>query len=268
MANISTAEGNIRLKGPVGSLKAFLRLMEKAKTWHYVTDIVDSDQLIKELENENNDDIKEVNGFFFGFGRWVYDNNIEYLMSWLNNNRNIEGVWQPKWTIENEKDWQQLNKEPIEIEFDYKEEESGNQILAESNAILTWAKGELLEPIVDIKPHTMHDYTAENLRNIFGYEEIYDLSDESVDCIDEEIHEGGWVEYIEEEVGTQYDLTGIGDVDTKEHKLFIKELKQSLEDLIGESRTLTVWYSVDEWFEDEEVIEAIKLTLEKQATEK
>src|SRR5699024_5367551 len=124
------------------------------------------------------------------------------------------------------------------------------------------------EPIVDIKPDTMYDYTAENLRNIFGYEEIYDLSDESVDYIDKDIYEGGWVEYIEEQVGAQYDLTGIGDIDTKEHKLFIKELKQSLEDLIGESRTLTTWYSVGEWFEDEDVIEAIKLTLEKQATAK
>src|SRR5699024_11198974 len=112
--------------------------------------------------------------------------------------------------------------------------ESGNQILAESNATITWTKGKILEPIVDIKPDTMYDYTAENLRNIFGYEEIYDLSDESVDYIDKDIYEGGWVEYIEKQVGAQYDLTGIGDIDTKEHKLFIKELKQSLEDLIGE----------------------------------
>ena len=267
MANISTVEGDITLKGSVESLKAFLRIMEKAKKWHYVTEIVDSEELIKELDNVDSE-VKEVNGFFFGSGRWVYDNNIKYLMGWLNNERKIENVWQPDWTIEDEMDWQQLNEYPIEIEFDYKEEESGNQILAESNATITWTKGKILEPIVDIKPDTMYDYTAENLRNIFGYEEIYDLSDESVDYIDKDIYEGGWVEYIEEQVGAQYDLTGIGDIDTKEHKLFIKELKQSLEDLIGESRTLTTWYSVGEWFEDEGVIEAIKLTLEKQATAK
>lgn len=262
MANLSSAEGNITLTGSPKSLKAFLEIIPKAQTWNYSTEITDIDLMLEEIEKSIVEEMS-VNSFFYGFGRWTYDNNIQYLMNWLNSERQIDGKWQPNWTVEDETNWNQLNEEPIKIEFEYNEEEAGNQILAQSSVRLSWDKGEITEPNYVAGDDTMHEYSAENLRNIFGYEEVYDYSDNSIDCIVEDIHDGGWKEYLENKVETDFDLSKIDDKSSKEHTLFIKELKQSFEDTIGESRTLSTWYSIEEWFDSDDVKESLILTFER-----
>lgn len=262
MANLSSAEGYITLTGSTESLTAFLKIIPKAQSWGYSTQITDIDLMLEEIEKSTVREMS-VKSFFYGYGRWTYDNNIRYLMNWLNNDRDVDGEWQSLWTIEDEINWNQLNEDPITIEFEYNEEESGNQILCESSATLTWDKGKITDPDYTPGEDTMHEYSAENLRNIFEYDEVYDYSDNSIDCIVEDIHDGGWKEYLEDKVETDFDLSKIDDKSSKEHALFIKELKQSFEDTIGESRTLSIWYSVEEWFDSEDVRETLKLTFER-----
>lgn len=255
MANITDANGTIAVKGPIKSVISFLELMDRARKWGYCTDILDSQNDLEVLTGVSDTDCM-VNGvlYFSGSGRWGYDTNIKYLTQWLEADRQNDELW----SIQDEMNWYQLNTEPIELEFTYTDVDLG-QFIATETVQLTWKPNKILDSIMDKIESTVYDLTAENLINIAHYEDVFDYSSYTINHLDKS-YGIDWVKYIQEYVKSEkvdY-LKKPGCINT-----FVKKLGQTFDNYKNNKHSPynSIWFSIEEWFEDEIVQKEIIETL-------
>lgn len=263
MANISTVDGSLSVTGPKASTLAFLRLLEIAENWDYHTTLIEVDLSIKEAQINDTADNEDVviDCMMTGAGRWAYHNNITQLMNWLNNDRMLDGgSWGEKWTIENELDWQQINNDPVTVNFSFCEEEGGFAFIGESEYSLTWDAGEILDTQVDVISDETYPYTAENLSNIMGMEDVYDITPYSAKWINDHLYQTEWKVYVDEYIEGDFDLSHVGKDSINEGQDFVIAYMKTYNEMFDPDNGFSIWWSIDEWFEDPDVQIILKQT--------
>lgn len=265
MANASTAEGTLTLHGPAISVHAFLHFTGRIRNWYYNIDINDETEEIEQLQKLITKDPSEevtIELPFTAVGRWYFSANVKQFFNWLNHDRKSResDQWQEDWTIEDEKHWQELNFNPIEITFDYIDLEEGNGVFVDEKASLTWSKETLPETTFFETTKEQYALTAENLQNLLHYENVFDYSSYAVNDLDQN-EDIDWVEYIKEHVTPTFDTTIFSNKESDKHKEFIEKLGAELDSNRQQEGMNAIWYSIIEWFEDDLVQKAIKTVL-------
>lgn len=267
MANISTAEGTVTMRGPLKSVDAFLHFVERMSKWCYEIRIDDDASVIDELDDQlqsydpiKNNPIIEINVNFYGVGRWYFSNNVRHLIKWLNDDRfnTTSKTFNEDWTIEDEQCFFEMNQNPIELTFEYIDVEEGVSFLIEEKATLTWSSGNILEPLFSEQTLKDHEFNAENIRKTLGNDDVFDYRLESIRRI-EQYNGDMWSEYINKYVSSDIDTTDLNDKSSPRHNRFINNLTKNLKEITREKRA--IWYSLDDWFNDDCVKEAITESL-------
>ena len=262
MANISTAEGSIALHGPVRSVHAFLHFRDKMASWNYSLNVDEDSQVSDDLEliiDENPEEEVSIDIDFLGFGRWHFSNNVQHLLSWLNHDREnpkSNGVLSG-WTDKDEMAWNQLNNEPIFMTFSYVDVEEGVGFLVKEIAELEWDPGKILEPKFSENTIGNYDLTAENIHDLLDNPEAYDYSSYTVKDLDEN-EQIDWEWYVTEYVDSNLDTSILKNNDDVRYENFVLKLAHQLEQYQRDEDTNAIWYSVEEWFQDENIQEIIK----------
>lgn len=265
MANISIAEGTINLHGPAISVHAFLHFSDQIRNWYYNVQIMDDLTVLTDVKKQMDEDpMKELSIElpFTAVGRWHFSNNAKHLLNWLNHDRKNQksDTWQPDWSVDDEQCWQQMNNEPLTITFKYIDLEEGNDLFIKELASLKWKKGEILDPLFYETTEESYDITAQNLQNLLNYEDVFDYSSYSVKDLDEN-EEVDWAEYIKEHVSEDLDVSIFKNKQSDDYKTFIKNLGAELDKYREDEGMNAIWYSEEEWFDDEVVQDAIKTVL-------
>ena len=153
MANISTAEGDITLKGSVKSIKSFLVIMQRIADWDYTLYMGEVAHYIEALEGEKGS--TEETYPFFGVGRWTFESTLKSLFGWIDNERNDE----VRWTADEESAWQQLNQDPLHITLSYIDYDN-REFMVKERAIIEWHKMRIDDAIVRVETITSYDTNA------------------------------------------------------------------------------------------------------------
>lgn len=262
MANLTSAEGTVTAIGPAKSVRAFMTLAELMVDWNYSTELFDRNDIENECKNKPDKEIVTVKSNFYGQGRWNYENNIRSMFSTLHAlNTQPNERYGSEWRDKDTNAMVQLNSEPIRLLFKYTDHDN-TAFFVEEEFSLSLKKG--LLPYVVIKLLKQKDIplTAENFDNIAD-EVYFDHSTYTVDKLWED-NTVDWVKEITEaEYDTQLDLTPFDftDRDSDTMKTLMTNIGEILDSQAENTNCL--WAEVYEWFQDEDVEEAITKAIGK-----
>lgn len=146
MANLSSAFGVLCFQIEKEKLEKFKNIIEASQAGcEYYFD----------FNGEN--DATEVD--FTGCGQWVFSTNIEMFGAWAKNNLSKEGI-----AFLEENEWA--------LQFDYTDEECGNQVLQKVKAEIIHKAGQKLEKVVGTYDvYENYEYEAYNLIKLDVYED-------------------------------------------------------------------------------------------------
>lgn len=267
MANISSANGHVTVKGPAKSISAFMELADILAKWRYPTVIANRKE-IKDRCNAltDNKEVSESTSFEAG-GRWGFRENIIEMMSTLNTLMTDSRVNERdayKWTTVHDEAYQQLIRVPITILFDYYDVESTRFFVEESHKI-EWEPGELPNNTVTQIYSDDLEITAENYDEYVD-DDRYDQSRYTVKKVwaNENVD---WEKMIAsanfEDFGIDTpDIDGLPFTD-KTSPIMIKlmaDIGRRLDNV--EDKYNELWGDWADWFEDEYVLTAISEAIE------
>lgn len=254
MANISTAEGDITLKGSVKSIKSFLVIMQHIADWNYTLYMDEAAHYIEALEGENGS--TEETYPFFGIGRWTFENTLKYLFGWVDNERNDE----VRWTADAESAWQQLNQDPLHITLSYIDYDN-SEFMVKERAIIEWHKMRIDDAIVRVETITSYDMNAKHYDELTA-EDYYDYSTYTIKKMNDK--DVDWIEQIQSTaLKDRIDL----DVFQTHVKAILIDLGEYLEEMAHEYGN-ALWSEIPEWFADEEVQNGIERAVARHSRQR
>lgn len=250
MANLSTAEGTITLKGSVKSIKAFLTIVQSIEDLTYTLYINDAAYYLEGLDDKTGD--AEETYPFFGTGRWSFEATLKSLFGWIDTElRNNE----LKWTSVEESAWQQLNQDPLHLTLTYIDYDN-SEFLVKEHATLHWHKKQISDAIVETAVIESYDTDAKHY-NALTSENYYDYSTYTIEKMKDEAVD--WVDHIQHTpLSDRVDL----DVFKSHTDAVLADLGRYLDDMKDDYGN-ALWIEISEWFEDENVQEGIAHVLAK-----
>ena len=256
MANITSAEGTITVVGPAKSVRAFMSLAELMVDWYYSTEIFDRNEIVTECENKLDTEIVTVTSNFYGQGRWNYENNIRALFPTLHSlNTEPNERYGSEWRDKDTDAMAQLNRAPISLLFKHKDHDN-TSFFVDEEFRLSWEKDLLPAVTVDQLKAEDIPLTAENFDNLAD-EVYFDHSTYTVN----KLWEDESVDWVKEITAANYDTPpdlspfDFKDKDSDKMKALMANIGEILDNQAENTNCL--WAEVYEWFEDEDVEEAI-----------
>lgn len=253
MANISTAEGDITLKGSVKSIKAFLTIVQSIEDLTYTLYIDDAAYYIEELDELTGE--TEETYPFFGTGRWTFEKTLESLFGWIDNEQRQE----PKWTSVEESAWQQINQDPLHLTLTYVDYDN-SEFLVKERTTIHWHKKQISNASVEATVLESYDMDAENYEAITA-EEYYDYSTYTVKKMNAQ--GVNWIEQIQR---TPLKDRINRDVFQAHIDAILTDLGRYLDDMKDDYGN-ALWVEIPEWFDDEEVQAGIEHVVGKYSTQ-
>lgn len=249
MANMSTAEGTITLKGSVKSIKAFLVISQTITDWDYTLHLHNEDQYLDELSDKTG--VTERTYPVFGIGRWSFEETLKSLFRWIDELRNNE----IKWTSAEESAWQQLNQDPLHLTLTYIDYDN-SEFFVKERTTMHWYRKKIDEPIIDTTVLESYDMDAKHYDKLTA-ERYYDYSTYTIEKMKDEAVD--WVERIQNTpLSDRVDL----DVFKSHTDAVLDDLGRYLDD-VKDDYGNALWVEIPEWFDDEEVQDGIAHVLAK-----
>lgn len=262
---ISKANGIVKMIGSVESVYAFLRLVDADQSMIdklviniYPNDHKNMQATIKSDPNH----LMSIDREFRGGGLPNYSGTILYLFKYINELRlDDNDNFQKDWTIENEEFWQQLNKEPIILEFEYSEIEVNAQILSRKIYRLEWTKNNLLNPSIILKERMFYPYDAEHIDGLVALPDydVFDYSAYALNKLEEnyERHNHHWENYIKS-YANHLDVTDLNKRNSFRHRTFRKAFEERLiQRKNSTSAENIIHYSLNDWLNDDWIQQSI-----------